>query len=273
MKIHPTAVVDKSAELGEGVEVGPYAVVEGDVRIGTGSRLWPHSFVGRGTTLGPRCQVHPHALVGHEPQDVKFKGEPTYTEIGEDTIIRELATVHRGTAPGSRTVIGKRAYLMATSHVGHNCTLGDDVKVANGALLSGHVAVGDGVFVSGLCVVHQFVRIGELVMFQGGTKVTMDVPPFMMVTSTGPRSTNVIGMRRAGFSNDERAEIREAFKLLYRSELGFRAAIERVAELVRTPPGRRLLEFLRAPSKRGICGNRSTIGTTGEGFEGESDYE
>ncbi len=253
MAIHSTAVVDRTAAIDPTAEVGAYAIVEGDVRIGPGVRVYPHAYIGRGTTLGAGCEVHPFAVVGHPPQDVKFKGEPTFTVVGAGTIIREHATVHRGTMPGSTTVVGARCFIMSTGHVGHNCTLGDEVVVANGALLAGHVTVGRRAFISGNAVVHQFTRLGELAMIAGGVRVPQDVPPFMLWGPRGLHGPNVVGLRRAGLSHDERLELRQCHRLLCRSGLLLPEAIERVATLVRTEPGRKLLTFLQEPSKRGLA--------------------
>ncbi|MBU0618294.1 MAG: acyl-ACP--UDP-N-acetylglucosamine O-acyltransferase [Planctomycetes bacterium] len=253
MPIHPTAIVDKSAEVDPSADIGAYAIVETGVRIGAGTKIYPHAYVSQGTTLGQRCQIHPFAVVGHHPQDLAWEGTPSYTEIGDETIIREGASVHRGTVPESTTVVGKNVYMMATSHVGHNCVIADQAILVNGVLLSGHVHVGRRAILAGGTAVHQFVRIGELVMISGG-RVPNDVPPFMLVGPAGVVDTNVVGLRRAGLSSEERLEIRQAYKTLYRSKLMFREAIERVAEMVRSEPGRRLVEFLRGPSRRGYLG-------------------
>lgn len=267
MPIHSTAVIDPSAELDSTVEIGAYAIVEKGARIHAGTRIWPHGYVCEGATIGERCQIHPYAIIGNHPQDLAWKNTPSYTDIGDDTIIREYATIHRGTMPESRTVLGKRCYLMAFAHVAHNCHLGDDVKLGNNTVLAGHVHIGDKTFVSANCGAHQFVRIGELAMIGGGAQIINDVPPFMMMAMPalhgGVMGTNVIGLRRAGVSAAERTEIRNAYKLLYRSDLGFREAIEQVAGQMRSESGKRLVEFLRAPSKRGFARFRS--GAAGNG--------
>lgn len=267
MPIHPTAIVDASAEVDPSAEIGAYAIVEAGVRIGAETKLYPHAYVSWGATLGRRCQIHPFAVVGHPPQDLKWDGSPSYTEVGDETVIREGASVHRGTIPESITVVGKRVYLMATAHVGHNCVVGDDVILANGAMLGGHVQVGARTFVGGDVPIHQFVRVGELAMLAGGLRAVSDVPPYMMVGRDGLVGPNVVGIRRAGFSREERLEIRAAYRTLFRSGLLFRDAIERVAAEVKTNPGRRLIEFLRSPSKRGIMAFR------GRGREAASDVE
>jgi len=267
MPIHPTAIIDKRAEIDPSVEVGAYAIVEAGVKIGAEVKIYPHAYIAEGTTLGQRCQIHPFAVVGHHPQDLKWEGAPSYTQIGDATVIREGASVHRGAVPESTTIVGQRVYMMATAHVGHNCVVGDDVILANGAMLGGHVQVGRRTFVGGDVPIHQFVRVGELGMLAGGLRVISDVPPFMLVGREGLAGPNVVGLRRAGFSREERLEIRAAYKTLFRSGLLFRAALEQVAATVKTDPGRRLIEFLRAPSKRGIMGFR------GRGREAASDIE
>jgi UDP-N-acetylglucosamine acyltransferase len=267
MPIHPTAIVDKHAEIDSSADIGAYAIIEAGVKIGAETKIYPHAYISEGTTIGQRCQIHPFAVVGHHPQDLKWEGTPSYTRIGDRTVIREGASVHRGTVPESTTIVGNDVYLMATSHVGHNCVVGDDVILANGAMLGGHVQVGRRTFVGGDVPIHQFVRVGELAMLAGGLRVISDVPPFMMVGREGLAGPNVVGLRRAGFSREERLEIRAAYKMLFRSGLLFRATLEQVAATVKTDPGHRLIEFLRAPSKRGIMGFR------GRGREAARDVE
>ncbi len=169
--------------------------------------------------------------------------------------MREHATVHRGTGEGSVTVVGKRCFIMASAHVGHNCRIGDDVKIVNATLLAGHVEIGNAAFVSGLVGVHQFVRIGELAMIGGQAAIRMDVPPFFTAVRLGVCSgVNLVGLRRADFGVEERNELREAYRMLYRSGQSFRKAVDELDKTVRTEPGRRLVQFLQAPSKRGITG-------------------
>ncbi|MBK9127242.1 MAG: acyl-ACP--UDP-N-acetylglucosamine O-acyltransferase [Phycisphaerales bacterium] len=258
MPIHPTAIIDRSSEIDASAEIGPYAVIERGCKIGPNVRLYAHAYVSEGTTLAAGVQVHPFAVVGHLPQDVKFTGEPSYTVVGEGTVIREHATIHRGTTPGSTTTVGRNCFIMSTGHVAHNCTIGDHVIIANGGLVAGHVQVGDRAFISGNVVVHQFCRIGELAMLGGLVGVSMDVPPFMSLRLPHCYAgANVVGLRRAGFSPAERQEIRTCLNLLVRSGRGLPRAIERIATLVQTDPGRRLLAFLQAPTKRGVFVPRS----------------
>ncbi|MBN2489511.1 MAG: acyl-ACP--UDP-N-acetylglucosamine O-acyltransferase [Planctomycetes bacterium] len=256
MAIHPTAIVDPSAEIDPSVEIGAYAIVEGDVRIGAGTRIYPHAFVGRYTTIGERCHIHPFAVVGHVPQDLSYDGSMTYTRVGNDTTVREGATVHRAAIPGATTVVGDRCLIMSVAHVGHDCVLGNEVKLANSGLLAGHVRVEDKVFVSGNSAVHQFVRLGELAIIGGGLRVNADVVPFMMHGPDGIVGPNVIGMRRAGYGTEERQEIRLCHRILFRSKHTIHEALHEIERTVQTEPGRKFAAFLRAPSKRGLEGLR-----------------
>lgn len=261
MSIHPTAIVDRSAEIDATAEIGAYAVVERGCRIGPGTRLYPHAYVSEGTTLGAGCQIHPFAVVGHLPQDVKFAGEPSYTQVGDETVVREHATIHRGTMPGSTTIVGQRCFIMSTGHVGHNCVVGNNVIIANGGLLAGHVQVGDRAFISGNVAIHQFCRVGELAMLGGRlTAISKDAPPFMLIEMPGVVGLNVVGLRRAGMTSEERFELRKCHQILFRSGQAFPKALAQVAELVRTDPGRRLVAFLQAPSKRGCLRLKRGVG-------------
>ncbi len=253
MAIHPTAIVDRHAELDPTVEVGPYAIIEAGAQIQADTRIWHHAHVGCGARIGRRCQIHPFAVVSHPPQDLKWSGTPSYVQVGDDTILREHVSIHRGTMPESTTTIGARCFLMGASHVAHNCCVGDEVKMAQGAMLGGHATVGHGTFVGGNAAVHQFVRVGEMAMVAGVIRLIQDVPPFMLVGSQGPAGVNVIGLRRAGYPQETRTELRACYRLLYRSGLLFSTAVERIAQTVRTDSGRRLLAFLQAPSKRGYA--------------------
>jgi UDP-N-acetylglucosamine acyltransferase len=250
MSIHPTAIVSTDdVEIDSAAEIGAYSIIEPHVRIGPGVKVYPHAYIAQGTTLAARVQVHPFAVVGHLPQDFKFSGEPTFTFVDEDTVIREHCAVHRGTHPGTRTFIGRRCLLMCIGHVGHNCVIGDDAVIAG--TLGGHVEVGPRAFVSS-SVVHQFVRVGELAMIGGGLRLVSDLPPFMLFGPQGIQGANVVGMRRAAFSPAERHELRRCHRVLFRSGMTLPRAIERLTADVQHPPGLRLLDFLRQPSRRGL---------------------
>ena len=253
MAIHPTAIVDSAAEIDPSAEVGAYTVIEGPVKIAAGARVYHHVYLTGWTEIGPRCEIHPFATIGHLPQDFHFGGERSYCRIGAGTIIREYATVHRGTQPESTTVVGQDCFLLAYVHVGHNCVIGDRVTIVNSVNLGGHTEVGLGAVLSAGAMSHQFVRIGEYAMIGGNTELTLDVLPFMTVqlrnACSGP---NLVGLRRNGFSTQEIAEIRQAYKLIYRRGMPISKAIDQLESMVRTDPGRRLLAFMKAPSKKGL---------------------
>jgi UDP-N-acetylglucosamine acyltransferase len=254
MPIHPTAIVDPHAELDSSAEVGPYAIIDAHVRIGENAKVMHHAYVTGWTEIGAGCVIHPFAVVGHVAQHVEPTRERSFCRIGAGTIIREHATVHRGLTPESETVLGQKCLLLVNAHVAHDCRLGDGVQLINNVALGGHVTVGDRTVFGGGSNVHQHVRIGEGVMFQGMTASSKDVPPFLMVAGFHIAvGINVIGMRRAGFTPQDRQEVKEAYKMLYRSGQSTSAAIEKIAAMVTTEAGKRFVGFLRVPTKRGIC--------------------
>lgn len=254
--IHPTAVVDPRAELGSGVEVGPFAVVGPDVVIGEGTVLMSHAVVERWTRIGRRCRVHPFATLGGAPQDLKYRGEETWLELGDETVVREAATLNRGTVGGlGKTVVGSRCLLMAYAHVAHDCVLGDQVILANAATLAGHVTVEDHVILGGLAAVQQFVRLGAHSFVGGTSGVNQDVPPFMLVSGV-PASNhglNLVGLKRRGFSDEAIRALKRAHQTIFRSGLTLARAIEQVrAEQAGVPEVTRLVEFIEG-SKVGVC--------------------
>jgi UDP-N-acetylglucosamine acyltransferase len=254
-KIHPSAIVDPKAELAADVEVGPFALIECGVRIGAHSRIGPRAHVCSGTILGENCEVHIGAVLGHLPQDFSYKNEPSVLEIGDGTVVREYATLHRATGEGRKTEIGKKCYLMGGAHVAHNCKLGCGVILANNVLLAGHVEIGDGAILSGGVVVHQFVRIGDLAMLSGGSRFGMDVPPYVIGDETNAvTGLNSVGLRRsAKLSDDDRREIRKAFKIFFRSGLDLSDALRSLRAECGGPAVRRFVEFFETPSRRGYC--------------------
>jgi UDP-N-acetylglucosamine acyltransferase len=254
--IHPTAIVDRRAEVDESAEVGPFCVVDAGVRIGARTRLWQNVHVTGRTELGESCELHPGVVVGHVPQDTGYKGEPTGCRIGARTILREHVTIHRGSREGGTTVVGADCFLLAGSHVAHDCVLGDRVLLVNNALLAGHVHVDDRAVVSGAAAVHQFARIGELAMVSGLARVPKDVVPFALLGVDGRiAGINTIGLRRAGFSREEILDVRRAFRLLFARDRGtVEEAAQRVQDACGSEPVRRLLAFVRGPSKRGLAG-------------------
>jgi len=252
MKIHPTAVVSPRARLGACVRVGPYAVVEEDVQVGAGCEIGAHAVVKRFTTLGERNRIHEHAVLGGEPQDVKFGGERSYLRVGDDNLIREYATLHRASGEGAVTRVGSRNFLMVSTHVAHNCEVGDDNVFANGAALAGHVRVEDHVFLASNVGAHQFTRFGRYAMVGGKSKIVQDVLPFFTTDGNPPRvrGLNTVGLRRAGFSVESRRELRRAYQLLFRSRLPLEQALR---EMGRTDDEhvRHLANFIRG-SRRGF---------------------
>jgi len=253
VSIHPTAIVDKKAEIDKSVEIGPYVIIEPNVKIASGVKIFANAYICSNTEIGEGTQVHIGAVLGNVPQDIAFSGDETYLKIGKHTIIREYVTVHRGTKEGTSTIVGDNNFLMATSHIGHNCSTEDNVVLANGTLLAGYVSVGDSAFISGNVVVHQFCRIGRLSMIGGFSGVNKDVPPYVSVR--GPSvvwSINLVGLRRAKLKRDVINEIKEAYNTVYRSNLNTDQAIEKI---IGTNPSREVMHFVDfiKTSKRGIC--------------------
>jgi UDP-N-acetylglucosamine acyltransferase len=257
MTIHATAIIDPKAEIDAEVEIGPYVVIEGPVKIGRGSRIMAHgTLIGR-TEIGEHNEIHPGAVLGGTPQDKAYKEQESYLKIGARNIIREHVQIHRGTVAGSSTIVGDDNFLMANSHLGHNCKVGDHNVFANGALLAGYVEVGDHVFISGNCVVHQFVRVGDYALMRGLSGTSRDVPPFAIVDwQHTVRGVNVLGLKRAGFSESRVRAIREAFRILFRKGRNLSVAMKEVENAGRVSPDvLTLLEFIRL-SKRGVCFGR-----------------
>jgi UDP-N-acetylglucosamine acyltransferase len=253
MSIHPTAIISEGARLGRDVRVGPYAVIEPDTGIGDGAEIRAHAVVKRYTTLGDAGVLHEGAVTGGEPQDLSFKECESYLRIGARCSIREGVTIHRGTGPGSATVIGSECFIMACAHVAHNCRLGDHVILANNVALAGHVEIDDRAFISGGVVVHQFCRVGKLAMVGGNSKIVQDCLPFIITDGVPGRACglNVIGLRRAGFKSSEIQKLKEAYRVLLRSGLALEGALTRLTDLGE-PAVDHLVDFARN-SRRGFC--------------------
>jgi len=248
MKIHPTASIDPSAKIGSDVEIGAYAVVGAEAVIGDGTRLRPHAVIEPYVTIGNSCDIFPGAVLGGIPQDRKFKGEKSFLIIGDNNIIREHVTIHRAAGAGNETRIGDDNLIMAYSHIGHNCRISSGITMANNAGISGYVEVEDRVNFGFAAGVHQFVRIGRLAMIGGYSKVVQDIPPFMMADGRPCKvlDLNVIGLRRSGVSSPVRADLKQAYKLLYRSQMNMSQAIETIdSEVTPSPERDYLLDFIR----------------------------
>lgn len=256
MQVHPTAVVDSTVELGEGVTIGPFSVIGRHVRIGRNSRLEAHVHIEEYTTIGEDCQIRQNAVLGGPPQDRKFSGENSRLVIGDRNIIREFVTIHRATGDGEFTRVGDDNLIMAYCHIGHNVEIGSGVIMANMVGVSGHCVVEDRVVFGGMVGVHQFVRIGRLAMVGGMGKVVSDVPPYMMADGrpTEVVALNSLGLRRAQMSPNVRAGLKQAYRLLYRSGLNLSQGMEAVYNDVEQSEERDyLLEFL-SRVRRGFGG-------------------
>lgn len=252
-QIHERAIVC-SDKIGTDNQIGPNCYIEEGAVIGSGNKIGPNVVIYKGTTLGSGNIIHAGTVLGDEPQDLAFSGEPTFLEIGDNNRIRENCTLHRGTAPGSTTRVGNGVMLMANSHIAHNCVIEDGVITANNVAFGGHVHVGRKAFVSGGVVVHQFCRIGSLAIVSGLTAVGKDVPPFMMCIGKPGlvHGLNSVGLRRDGMSAEVRRELKNAFRLIFRSGLEPRLALEAVEKECTSEEVRQLVEFIRS-SKRGIA--------------------
>lgn len=254
-EIHPAAHVSRSAVLGEGTRVGPGAVIEDGVVMGKDNVIWPNAFVGRGTTLGDGNHVHPGAVIGHEPQDLAFdRSTQTFLKVGNGNVFRETCTIHRATKPGSATLIGDGCYFMAGSHVAHDCKIGNKVILVNFAGVTGHCEVHDGAIMSGHTGIHQGCRIGKLTIMSALSTINKDLPPFMIFGGRPAcaQGINAIGLRRAGIKREARAEIKRAYRAIYREGRTLKDAIEVISRECPGEECRYLVEFLRT-SKRGIA--------------------
>jgi UDP-N-acetylglucosamine acyltransferase len=252
--IHPTAIVHPGVVIGNGVEIGPYCVVGEHVTLGAGTKLLANAVINGYTAIGDECVIYPFTSIGMPSQDRKYHGERAYTSIGNRTTIREYVSVHRATGEGAITSIGDDCLLLAYTHIAHNCRIGNGVTMSNLAQLAGHVVVDDHATIGAMVGVHQFVRIGAYTMLGGGALVTRDVPPFFLVDGDPVRAygLNSVGLRRAQFPPETLAELKECYKLMYRSGRNLSQALEGIKEIVKTDAGRRLITFVEAPSERGI---------------------
>lgn len=230
INIHPTAVVDPAAKIGEGTTIGAFAVIYGNTVIGKDCRIGPHVCVYEGARIGERVTIHQGASISHIPQDLKYAGEESECFIGDDTRIHEFVTLHRGTVDTRQTTIGKNCLLMAYSHVAHDCRLGNNVILANGVQVGGHVKIDDFSIVGGTTPVHQFCKIGKYCMIGGGFRVVQDVPPYILAGHEPLKfeGLNLIGLRRNGFSNDEIMRIKKIYELIYLSHLNMTQAREQI---------------------------------------------
>ncbi|HTW65562.1 MAG TPA: acyl-ACP--UDP-N-acetylglucosamine O-acyltransferase [Bryobacteraceae bacterium] len=247
-RVHPQAIVGPQAHIGE------FAIVEEDVVIGAFCRLEPYVFVKRWTTLGERNEISAGTALGTDPLDKNFTGQRSYLRIGHGNIIREHYTISRGTQPESVTTIGDGNYIMTSGHIAHNCAIGNNCVIASCALVAGHVHVEDQAFISGGVVIHQYSKIGRLVMVGGNSRVNLDLPPFFLYTdfNARPNGINIVGLKRAGFSSEDIRAIKSAYRILYRSGLKLKDALVRITAELESEHTRHLAKFIQS-SDRGIC--------------------
>jgi UDP-N-acetylglucosamine acyltransferase len=255
VKIHATAIVDPNAKIGADVEIGPFSIIGPQVTIGKKTIVQSHVVIEGEVAIGRGNFIGHGAIIGVPPQDVSFSPErKTKVEIGNDNIIREYSTIHRGSPDGSATKIGDKNFLMSGAHIGHNCLIGSNVVIANNCLLGGYVRVDDGAFLGGGSTFHQFMHIGRLVMVQGSSAFGKDLPPFVIAAERNyVFGLNIVGLRRAGLSAKNRDEIKLAFNLVYFSGLNTSQALHKAATMTLGAPAREFLDFVATSKKRGIC--------------------
>lgn len=252
--IHPSAIISKDAKIGADVKIGPFTIIGDGCEIAAGCTIASHVVLERNVKLAAGVSVGVGSVLGGDPQDLKFRGEETTVEIGEGTTIREYTTINRGTSHSHKTSVGRNAFIMSYVHLAHDCQVGDGVIIANGAQLAGHVVVEDKVGISGLCAVHQFVRIGRHAYIGGLSRVTKDIPPYIKAAGSPVAlyGLNTVGLQRSGFSEDVVRELKKAYRLIFRSEHNVTQAIERAAtELQPYPEVQEFIRFLSS-SERGV---------------------
>ena len=253
-RIHPTAIVHADAQIGEGVQIDPWVIIGPQVTNGAGTRIGPRVLIERDTSVGEDCTIGNGAALGTDAQDMKYRGEPATLEIGDRTVIREFATLNRGTAASGKTVVGSDCLIMAYVHVAHDCELGNHVILSNAVNMGGHVLIEDWAIVGGLTPIHQFVRIGAHAFVGGGSRISQDVPPYCRAAGNPPRlfGLNSVGLERRGLSDEVRKALKKAYRILFKSDASLSKALLRADEEIQgIPEVRHLIEFIRA-SERGI---------------------
>jgi UDP-N-acetylglucosamine acyltransferase len=256
--IDPRAIVSPKAQLGENVSVGPNTIIEDDVIIGAGTVIASNALIANGARIGKECRVHHGAVVGTVPQDLKFRGEQSFLEVGDHTTLREYVTLNRGTGERGKTAVGHHCFIMAYAHVAHDCSVGNHVILANSVNMGGHVLIEDYVVVGGLVAIHQFTHVGRHAMIGGGFRVTKDVPPYILAghEPIAYQGLNVVGLRRRNFSNEAITKIQEAYNIIYGGKLNVTQALENIRNnQPMTDEVSRIVDFIER-SKRGILWNR-----------------
>jgi UDP-N-acetylglucosamine acyltransferase len=253
--IHPTAIIHPQAQIGSGCEIGPYCIIGEHVTLGDNCKLHSHVVLEGHTKLGQGNEIYQFASIGAKTQDLKWKGGVTRTEIGDRNTFREYVSIHSATSDGGVTLVGSDNNILAYNHVAHDCRLGNHIIISNSVALAGHVIVEDHVVIGGLVGVHQFCRIGRLAMVGSSSKITQDVPPFMIVDGnpSATRIINKVGLERNGVSAEAQSALKQAYKIFFREELGGTAALAKIeAEVPPLPEVKYFVQFIRA-SERGVC--------------------
>ncbi|MCJ7552382.1 MAG: acyl-ACP--UDP-N-acetylglucosamine O-acyltransferase [Ignavibacteriaceae bacterium] len=256
--IHPTAIVGSKAKLGDNITVGPYAIIQDDVEVGNDCQVGPHTVLYNGARIGDRVKIKQAASIAHVPQDLKFSQEPSLFIIGDDTVIHEFVTLHRGTKETGKSEIGKKCLLMAYAHVAHDCKVGDNVIIANGVQLAGHVTIENFVIIGGMTPVHQFCKVGQHCMIGGAFRIVQDVPPYILAGELPLRfaGLNLIGLRRRGFAANDIEALKKAYNYIYDHSMNVTQALKKVEEeLSDNKLVQNVIEFIRT-SKRGIIGKK-----------------
>ncbi len=254
-RIHPTAIVDAGAELGADVEVGPGAIIGPHCTVGAGSVIGARAVLEEFVRLGEQVKIGIGTVLGGKPQDLKFKGEETWVEVGDRTTVREYSTINRGTSESFKTTVGTDCFLMSYVHLAHDCHIGNGVIISNGTQLAGHVKIDDRAIISGLCAIHQFAKIGRFAFIGGCSRVPKDIPPYVKAVGNPIKlyGLNSIGLQRNGFSPEVLAELKRAYRLFFRSELNITQALEQVRrDVAMSPEVQVFVDFVEA-SQRGIA--------------------
>ena len=252
--IHPTAIVSSKAKLGNNIEIGPYAIIQDDVEIGNECKIGPHVGIYDGARIGNGVKIFQGASISNLPQDLKYAGDTTYLYIGDNTVIREFAALHKGTTATRKTTIGSNCLLMAYTHVAHDCSVGNNVIISNAVQIAGHVHIEDTVIIGGLSAVHQFCKIGQHAMVGGGGMANMDVPPYCLASGYPARymGLNIVGLRRRNFSNQDIEAIKDAYWIYFNSGLLHTAALQQIKDKYSDHPlVKNIIEFI-STSERGV---------------------
>jgi UDP-N-acetylglucosamine acyltransferase len=254
MTIHPTAIISKKVKLSDDIIVGPYSIIGDNVTVGAKNKIGSHCVIEGNTTIGSGCEVFTGAIIGSRPQDLKYKGEKSFLEIGDNNVIREYCTFNPGTEEGSRTTVGNGNLFMAYSHIAHNCVVGNDCVIANNGTLAGYVTIEDKAVVGGLTAIHQFVRVGKLSIIGGCSKVVQDIPPFSTCDGHPARvyGLNLLGLKRDRLPKDSIEQLNRAFKIFFNSGLSIKHSLEKIEkEIAQTSQVLYLINFIKN-SQRGI---------------------